>query len=131
MTLQVASPDITDKAKKAEHEGDLKLASTLYEQVLKKYPIDEFSYNRLMIVYRKLKQYKDELRVINKGIKDFEAAHNKRIKKTFRKNSTTGKLSTAFMKSTGLMDKKGNAVHEPQPVARWKKRKLIVEKKLK
>ena len=87
MALQVASPDITDKAKKAEHEGDLKLASTLYEQALKKYPIDEFSYNRLMIVYRKLKQYKDELRVIKKGIKDFEAAYNKRFKKHSEKTA--------------------------------------------
>jgi hypothetical protein len=131
MALQAASPDITDKAKKAEYEGDLKLASTLYEQVLKKYLTDEFPYNRLMIIYRKLKQYKDELRVINKGIKNFEEAYKKRIKKPFRKNSAAGKLSTAFMKSTGLIDKKGNAVYEPQPVARWKKRKLTVEKKLK
>ena len=103
----------------------------LYEQVLKKYPIDEFPYNRLMIVYRKLKQYKDELRMINKGIKNFEEAFNKRIKHSVRKNSTVSKLSTALMKSTGLLDKKGNAVYEPQPIARWKKRKLIVEKKLK
>ena len=68
--------------------------------------------------------------VINKAIKNFEEAQHKRIKGSLRKNSTAAKLSTAFMKSTGLLDKKGNAVYVPQPVARWKKRKLTAEKKL-
>ena len=131
MALHVTSPKITDEAINAELEEDLKRAATLYEQAIKEKPTDEFSYNRLMIVYRKLKQYKDELRVINKAIKNFKEAHAKKIGKGLRKNSTVGKLSTALMKSAGLLDKKGNAVYVPEPIARWEKRKLTVEKRLK
>lgn len=130
MALHITSPKITDEAIKAERDGDLELAATLYEQAIKEKPTDEFSYNRLMIVYRKLKQYKDELRVINKGIKNFKEAHAKKMGKGLRKNSTIGRLSTALMKNAGLIDKKGNAVYVPEPIARWKKRKLTVEKKL-
>jgi tetratricopeptide (TPR) repeat protein len=131
MALHVTSLKITDEAINAELEEDLKRAATLYEQAIKEKPTDEFSYNRLMIVYRKLKQYKDELRVINKAIKNFKEAHAKKIGKGLRKNSTVGKLSTALMKTAGLLDKKGNAVYVPEPIARWEKRKLTVEKRLK
>ncbi|HEX5155555.1 MAG TPA: hypothetical protein VFW07_29135 [Parafilimonas sp.] len=131
MALHITSPNITDKAIKAEREKDLALAAKLYEQAIKEKPTDGFSYNRLMIVYRKLKQYKDELRVINKAIKNFREAHAKKTGKGLRRNSITGKLSTAFMKSTGLLDKKGNVVYIPEPIARWEKRKLTVEKRLK
>ena len=84
MALHVTSPKITDEAINAELEEDLKRAATLYEQAIKEKPTDEFSYNRLMIVYRKLKQYKDELRVINKAIKNFKEAHAKKIGKGLR-----------------------------------------------
>lgn len=128
MALHITSPKITDEAIKAEREGDLEHAATLYEQAIKEKPTDEFSYNRLMIVYRKLKQYKHELRVINKAVKNFKEAHVKKTGKELRKNSTVGKLSTALMKTAGLLDKKGNAVYVPEPIARWEKRKLTVEK---
>jgi tetratricopeptide (TPR) repeat protein len=131
MPLKPASFNTISEAGNAEKEGDLSLAAQLYEQAIKENSTDEFAYTRLMIVYRKLKQYKDELRIINKGIKSFKEAFNKRIKHSVRKNSTVSKLSTALMKSSGLLDKKGNAVYEPQPIESWKKRKQIVEKKIK
>ena len=131
MASHITSPKTIDEAIKAEREGDLERAATLYERAIKEKPTDEFSYNRLMIVYRKLKQYKDELRVINKAIKNFKEAQAKKMGKGLRKNSTIGKLSTALMKSAGLLDKKGNAVYMPAPIARWEKRKAIVEKRLK
>jgi tetratricopeptide (TPR) repeat protein len=130
MAIHITSPKITDDGIKAEREGDLELAATLYERAIKEKPADEFSYNRLMIVYRKLKQYKNELRVINKAIKNFKEAHAKKAGKGLRKNSTIGKLSTALMKSAGLLDKKGNVVYVPEPIASWEKRKSTVEKKL-
>ena len=131
MALHITSPKITDEAIKAEGEGALEQAATLYERAIKEKPTDEFSYNRLMIVYRKLKQYKDELRVINKAIKNLKEARAKKTGKGLRKNSTIGKLSTALMKSAGLIDKKGNAVYVSEPIAGWEKRKATVEKKLK
>ena len=129
--VKIVSSDILERASQAEADEKLQLAARLYEQAVKEKPFNEFPYNRLMIIYRKLKLYKDELRVINAGIKNFQEAHKKRVQGSVRKNSTISRLSTALMKSAGLLDKKGNLVYEPGPIDKWKKRKLIVEKKLK
>ena len=129
--VKIAPANILERAGQAEADGKLELAARLYEQAVKEKPVDEFPYNRLMIIYRKLKSYKDELRVINAGIKNFQEAHKKKAQGSVRKNSTISRLSTALMKSAGLLDKKGNLVYEPGPIDKWKKRKLVVEKKLK
>ena len=130
MELKIVTADIIEKAKQAEADENLQLAARLYEQALKEKPASEFPYNRLMIIYRKLKLYKDESRIINTGIKDFGEIYSQRAKKSGRKNSTVNRLSTALMKSSGLLDKKGNPVYDPEPINKWKKRKLLVEKKL-
>jgi hypothetical protein len=116
-------------AAEEEAKGNLKQAAKYYEAAIKDERPDELPFNRLMIIYRKLKQYKDELRVINKGIRRFE--------EYYRKSSASGgkgkkltDLSEAFMKSSGLKDRKGNLVYQPEPIARWAKRKSIVEKKI-
>jgi hypothetical protein len=84
-----------------------------------------------MIIYRKLKRYRDELRIINKGIKVFEDVYKKPAARKGGKQEKLATLSNAFMKSAGLKDKKGNLVYVPEPIARWTKRKAVVEKKLK
>ena len=127
MALRVSSPDLLERAHQAEEKDDLKRAASLYEQAIKIKPADEFAYNRLMIIYRKERLYKDELRIIKTGIKNFQELHNK---KSIRKNSTVGRLSEALMKSAGLIDKKGNLLYEPGPIGKWKKRQLVVEKKI-
>lgn len=130
MALKVITEDTLLKAKQAEADEKLEFAARLYEQAIKEKPADEFAYNRLMIIYRKLRSYKDELRIINTGIKNFETAHKKRTQRSVRKNGTIGRLSTALMKSSGLLDKKGNFTYEPEPIAKWKKRKQVAAKKL-
>jgi hypothetical protein len=44
-----------------EVKGNLKQAAKYYEAAIKDEKPDELPFNRLMILYRKLKQYKDEL----------------------------------------------------------------------
>ena len=54
-------------------------------------------------------------------------------------NQSVNKIGTApsgislssAMHSLVLTDKKGNAVYDPEPIARWKKRKVTVEKRIK
>src|SRR2546423_13902397 len=55
----------------AEASGDLDQAIKVYEKNIKKEIADSFPFDRLMIIYRKQKRYKDELRVINRGIEVF------------------------------------------------------------
>lgn len=124
-----STTDLLAKAREAEADQKLEDAAALYEQLIKAKSPDEFPYDRLMIIYRKLKRYKDELRVVTRGIKLFEDHYSKTAKgsKLQREKLTT--LSNAFMKNAGLKDKKGNLLFVPEPIARWKKRRAVVEKK--
>lgn len=123
MNLDVASD--VKHAGQLEKEGQLEKAAELYEEFIKSKPLDEHPYNRLMIIYRKLKQPKDELRVIKAGIAVFES---KLIRRSRDKKLTA--LSNAMMKSAGLADKKGKTTFYPEPISKWMKRKELVEKKL-
>ena len=131
MALRVSYPDIEIRAKEAEANDKLEQAAKLYEQGLKEKPLNEFFYDRLMIIYRKLKRHKDELRIINEGIKRFEEANKQRAQKLGKNKTTITRLSNALLKASGLVDKKGKPVYEPGPIEKWKKRKLVVEKKIK
>lgn len=98
------------------------------EQMIRHHPSNEKAYSRLMMIYRKQQEYKKELKVINLAIKTFEElfsrkqpAYNPRIKA----------LSKALSKATGLADKKGNSLYEKGELAKWKRRKATVLKKLK
>jgi hypothetical protein len=127
----LSSYEILEKAREAETEGNLEEAAGFYEQLIKQNKVDEFPFDRLMIIYRKLKQYKEELRIINKGIKVFEDFYKKPAGRKSGKQEKLTTLSNAFMKSAGLKDKKGNLVYVPEPISRWEKRKAVVEKKIK
>ena len=127
----VYSTQAIENAKEAEADGKLEEAAKFYEQVIKQNLVEDFPYDRLMIIYRKLKKYKEELRIINRGIKLYENFYNKPNRKNSTKQKQLVSLSDAFMKSAGLKDKKGNLLYLPEPLARWTKRKGMVEKKLK
>ncbi len=121
--------DIIETARKAELGQEPERAAELYEQLIKDDLVNEFAYDRLMVLYRKSKQYKDELRIINAGIKAFENLY-----KTKSKHSGSRKvaeISNALLKSTGLADKKGNHLYDPEPIGKWRKRKSVIDKKLK
>lgn len=118
----------------AEADGNTERAVELYENSIKKGIADPFPFDRLLIIYRKQKKYKDELRVIQRGIEVFneqlEKQQNKLLKRT--KNAASLKrLSNAFGKSSGLTDKKGKLAVLPGPLSKWLRRKKVVEQKLK
>jgi DNA-binding SARP family transcriptional activator len=116
----------TQHAEKLEAEGKLEEAAKLYEAVIRTATLDEHPYNRLMIIYRKLKQPKDEFRVIKTAIARFESKY---IKRSRSKKLTD--LSNALMRSSGLTNAKGKLLVYPEPIGKWMKRKELVEKKLK
>ena len=123
--------NILFRAKQQEDNENPKQAAKLYEQALQEKPADPFPYERLMIIYRKQKLYKDELRVINTGLKNLREINKQRQQKNIGRNSTISRLSSALMKSSGLIDKKGKLLYEPEPIPKWENRKAVVEKKIK
>jgi len=107
---------------------------TLYEQQTKKGVIDPFPYDRLMIHYRKQKEYKKELDLLNHALRVFGDQLKKQegqLLKNAKSRTAIKKLSDKISKSSGLTDKKGNPNYLPEPLAHWTKRKQTVQRKLK
>jgi hypothetical protein len=125
--LPATADELLMKAMDLERVGELAGAAEVYAKLVKASPVNEKVYHRLMILYRKLKDPTKELHTINVGISAFENLY----KCSVSYDKKVIQLSRALQKATGLADKKGNNIYEPEPLGRWKKRKKVVEKLLK
>jgi tetratricopeptide (TPR) repeat protein len=132
MALYVAKPyhELMLEAKEAEENNELEKAAKIYERAIKLQPHEEQPYNRLMVIYRKLTQYEDELKTIKKGISAFEELYQKKSEKLLGKSKSVQRLSTALAKSLGQKGKKTENQFHHEPIAKWMKRQKVVEKKL-
>ena len=128
MALQVVrnEKELLEEAKQAEASEDLKTAEKKYEQLIRQDPHYELPYDRLMVILRKQKRYEDELKLINKGLKAFGDIYKKKEEKLMSKHKALGRLSKALIKKAGLQKNE----FTPEPIAKWLKRKEMVEKKL-
>jgi tetratricopeptide (TPR) repeat protein len=120
--------EILQQAHEAEAKQNFNLATELYKEEIKRHPLKTYAYDRLMIIYRKLKRYRDELHIVNKGIKAFEDYFKKKSEKLTTKHKQLTKLSKALIKSTGLSER--NHEYFPEPLNKWRRRKEVVAKKL-
>ena len=117
--------------KEAEEAGDINKAVRFYEQNIMENYAEKFAFERLMIIYRKQKEYKDELRVIKRGIEVFQQSTKERVKHSLARRVSDKKLeqlSNAIIKISG---QKKEELRFPDPIDKWLKRKEIVEKKVK
>lgn len=121
--------ELIEEARNVEADGELEKAASIYEQAIRQHPMDEFPYNRLMIIYRKFKQPKNELSVINKALEVYTAFYDKKLK-PYTSNTKVGQLSKALLKSVTGSAKKTSYTSYPEPIPRWTLRKKAVEKKL-
>lgn len=127
MEEKVASiHDLLSKAEEDKKNNDISSAIKTYHEILKADAMQIPAYDGLMKAYRKDKDYKKELKIIESAIRVFEKYyansenHSKQIKS----------ISDKLNKSLGLVDKKGNRNYYPEPIGRWQTRKKTVEKKL-
>jgi tetratricopeptide (TPR) repeat protein len=128
--LALKIEDRNNAARVAEQDADLGKAIKLYEQNIKEDYADEFAFERLMIIYRKQKEYKNELRVITRGIELFRQNIEKHLKHSLARHVDGKKLeqlSKAILRKSGV---KTEELHFPDPIDKWIKRKETVEKKL-
>lgn len=126
---QLSKIELLHEAKDAEAAKDWKQAEALYQEVIKIDPHNEAAYNRLMIVYRKQKEWNKEWQTAKKAISSFEDMYAETAKTSDNKKIT--RLSNSLLKLTGLADKKGKPIYQPGPLAKWKRRKSTLDKKLK
>ncbi|TMI75790.1 MAG: hypothetical protein E6H09_00150 [Bacteroidetes bacterium] len=123
----LSKTELFEEAKEAEASENWKTAEAYYQEIIKTDPHNEAAYNRLMIVYRKQKEWNKELQVVKKAIAEWEEFYGTVGKK---QNSKVSRLSNSFLKVAGLADKKGKPLYLPGPLAKWKKRKATLEKKV-
>lgn len=126
-----SSPNITDdelaKAVQFEKSNVPKEAAKLYEGLLRQQSSNEKILTRLIINYRKLKDYKKELKHINSLIKVHQSFYSPQN----RKGAIVISISEKINKSLGATDKKGNTIYTDDAIKKLEKRKVIVEKKVK
>ena len=115
-----------EKAKMAE-DADIDSAIEEYVKIIKSDQLNEHAYNRLMILFRKKKDLKKELSLINSGIREYEKFYKSRARNSKKVNELSDKLK----KAVGLVDKEGHTLYDPEPIATWKKRKSLLEKRKK
>jgi len=119
--------ELLDQAKQAEAEEDIETAIDFYEQIIKADDLNEFAYNRLLILYRKKKAYVKEVKLLDRGIAAFE----KHFKAGTKHSKQITSVSEQLNKALGLTDKKGNRLYDPEPIAKWKKRREVAVKRIK
>jgi tetratricopeptide (TPR) repeat protein len=118
-------PSTFDGARQLEQRGDIKEAVELYESLLKRSPEDLKIITRLIILYRKLKDYKKEMGLINKAIKIHEQRYLP--KKATKQVSLISKKLNILL---GHTDKKGKNKLLPQEIVKLQNRRSLLQKKL-
>jgi hypothetical protein len=111
---------------KEEPGTDLREEAKKLEKLVLRHPTDAVACNRLMMIYRKLKEPGKELKILNKTIKAFGAKFENMAPAYDKKIIS---LSKALRKMTGLADEKGNNLYEWGELDKWKKRKKNLLKK--
>jgi hypothetical protein len=120
--------DLPAMARYLERTEQPDKAAKLYEKLIKGHRFNEHNYNRLLMIYRKNKDFKNELRILDTGIKAFQEFY---MPFATGKDRTVINLSKKLNVLIGLTDRKGKSLADREPIAKWKKRKEVVLKKLK
>src|SRR5436190_9633035 len=109
------------KATQAEKNGHPEKAAQLYEQNIKENYPDKFAFERLIVIYRKQKRYKDELRVINRGIEVFRENMENHIVHSLSRHIDSRKLEQLSKAITAKSAQKKEDPIFPDPIDKWMK----------
>jgi tetratricopeptide (TPR) repeat protein len=114
-----------DQSRLLEQQGDYKKAAAAYEKLLKQSSKKIKILERLLVVYRKLKDTEKEIRSIDTAIKIHQQQYP--VKETSDKKIST--LSKQLNKILGHTDKKGKNMLVPPEITRLELRTTRLLKK--
>jgi hypothetical protein len=118
------------KAKEAEKAGDTGAAIRLYEANIKYDYADRTAFERLMVIYRRQKKFRDEVRVIDRGLELFQQLGREHTEHALSRRVNGKKLaalSRAILRKSGLQQQQSPL---PEPLNKWLKRKEIAQNKV-
>ncbi|MBV4355844.1 tetratricopeptide repeat protein [Pinibacter aurantiacus] len=131
MSLSIAHSNLLRKANEIERQGDLNNAEKLYLKVLEKDPYTIEAYKRLMVIFRKQKEYSKELQVINRAVKALDEQVQTQKQRWMQKHKKIASASLALAKKMGIANKAGKMIIDSPLMLQWAKRKELVKKRIK
>ena len=119
------------EARDTELRGETGKALALYKQVVQNDPLAEQAWQRLMILYRKQKDYAGELKIIDLALKTYETSNRQAQQAWLKENRKAATVAKSLAKSLGLVDKKGIVIDDNPILEKWRHRKELVAARLK
>src|SRR5579872_4531168 len=110
-----------------EAAGDLEAAAAQYRKIVDKDPLDDEAVGRLLIVYRKLRNYREERSVIDAVLAAHEDQEKARREKWVREHSKAAAAGTAIFQRLGGSRVTGLGA-DPQVAALMKRRETVDRK---
>lgn len=120
------------QAREQEQQGNLAEAAALYEKIVAKDALNEQAVNRLLIMYRKLKQYRKEMQLLNAAIKANMGKVQQQQQAWSKKHPKAARASRTLLRSLVTKTRRDTAMpqYEEAIVSTWRKRKENLSKKL-
>jgi len=105
-----------------EKEKRYSEAVKIYESIVSGNPLNIDAHNRLMVLYRKLKDSAKELRTINRAVKAYQQKIESDQKLWIKSNREKAELSKQLASSLGMLNEKGQPAYENETLSKWKVR---------
>lgn len=123
--------DLTAQARLQEQEGHTEEAAELYEKIVAKDPLNELAIQRLLILYRKLKQYRKEMQLLNASLKANAGRQHQQQTEWSKKHPKAARASKQLLKTLGSSRSKNALPSYEEPIiSTLRKRKENLAKKL-
>lgn len=113
-----------------EKKGEIDKAIQVYEKNLEIGCIATYSYDRLMVLYHKRKDYQNEIRVIKRYLELFSFENEKRYKAAIENNPKfKNEIQYAYIHEERVMGDNGIYIYTPYQLERYKEKlKMIMNK---
>ncbi len=123
--------DLIAKARALEQEEKPEEAAAFYEKVVKEDALNENAIGRLLIIYRKLKEYRKEMQLLNASIKAGTTKVQDKQAAWSKKHPKAAKASKYLLYILSTAKTKAFTNYEEPAVQSWRKRKEGLAKKMK
>ena len=120
--------NLRTKAVEFKAGGKLREAAEVYQKMFDQDPKDLVTMRQLLILYRKLKEYRKELAVIDGVLAEQERHLKDQQGEWMSGHPRAAKAARSLLRS---FEAKGEEVHDDPQIAALKKRKETVRKKMK
>jgi uncharacterized protein YciI len=101
MEAMKSSKEQLAEGRQLERSGDPEAAAQIYRKLVGRDPRNQDAVNRLLVVYRKLKNYREELAVINQVLAAYQAEDKARQEKWVREHSKAAAAGAAIFQKLG------------------------------